>query len=333
MSIDKKTVSFRSQSAMEYLMTYGWAILIIAVVLGALFSLGIFNSATFAPKVQPGGCQVYRPYGPGTSSHISIQGICNNELPEYVMKSTGVGGFVFIPDSNTESSLANIQGQAMTITAWVYIMGNPFHDIVDKEGQYGMKLNYMSSSGCVVGSENSIISANSLGLCLEWDTSANWTGISYFIPGGGFKQWIFLAVSVDGNNKYWYANGKEIGSGTNDNPNTPISYFDENLTFGAISQNGPVNAITGNQIYTGFSSNEFFNGTISNIQIYNSSLSPAEISYLYQEGIGGVPVDLNNLVGWWPLNGNTKDYSGNGEDGIPNNMIFTNGWVYSYTPP
>ncbi|MDE1850221.1 MAG: hypothetical protein KGH54_00295 [Candidatus Micrarchaeota archaeon] len=38
--------SFKIQSAMEYLMTYGWAILIIAVVLGALFSLGIFNSGS-----------------------------------------------------------------------------------------------------------------------------------------------------------------------------------------------------------------------------------------------------------------------------------------------
>ena len=37
----------KSQSAMEYLMTYGWAILIIAVVLGALYSLGIFNGANF----------------------------------------------------------------------------------------------------------------------------------------------------------------------------------------------------------------------------------------------------------------------------------------------
>jgi hypothetical protein len=34
----------KAQSAMEYLMTYGWAILIIAVVLGALFSLGVFSS-------------------------------------------------------------------------------------------------------------------------------------------------------------------------------------------------------------------------------------------------------------------------------------------------
>ena len=34
------------QSAMEYLMTYGWAILIIAVVLGALYQLGVFNSGS-----------------------------------------------------------------------------------------------------------------------------------------------------------------------------------------------------------------------------------------------------------------------------------------------
>ena len=34
----------RAQSAMEYLMTYGWAILIIAVVLAVLFSLNVFNA-------------------------------------------------------------------------------------------------------------------------------------------------------------------------------------------------------------------------------------------------------------------------------------------------
>jgi len=37
---------FKAQSAMEYLMTYGWAILIIAVVLGALFSLNVFNGSS-----------------------------------------------------------------------------------------------------------------------------------------------------------------------------------------------------------------------------------------------------------------------------------------------
>ena len=33
-----------AQSAMEYLMTYGWAILIISVVLASLWSLGLFSS-------------------------------------------------------------------------------------------------------------------------------------------------------------------------------------------------------------------------------------------------------------------------------------------------
>ncbi len=42
-----KAKNFRAQSAMEYLMTYGWAILIIAIVLGALFSLGVFSSGSF----------------------------------------------------------------------------------------------------------------------------------------------------------------------------------------------------------------------------------------------------------------------------------------------
>ena len=37
-------MNFKAQSAMEYLMTYGWAILIIAVVLGALFGLGVFSN-------------------------------------------------------------------------------------------------------------------------------------------------------------------------------------------------------------------------------------------------------------------------------------------------
>lgn len=43
----KRSAVRKSQSAMEYLMTYGWAILIIAIVLAALFSLGIFGSGTF----------------------------------------------------------------------------------------------------------------------------------------------------------------------------------------------------------------------------------------------------------------------------------------------
>ncbi len=40
----------KGQSAMEYLMTYGWAILVIAVVLAALFELGVFSGGTGLPN-------------------------------------------------------------------------------------------------------------------------------------------------------------------------------------------------------------------------------------------------------------------------------------------
>ncbi|MAG47369.1 hypothetical protein CL617_02085 [archaeon] len=36
----------RAQAAMEFLMTYGWAILIILIALGVLFYLGVFNPQT-----------------------------------------------------------------------------------------------------------------------------------------------------------------------------------------------------------------------------------------------------------------------------------------------
>ncbi|MFH1470872.1 MAG: hypothetical protein ABIF01_03940 [Candidatus Micrarchaeota archaeon] len=39
----------RAQAAMEYLMTYGWAILAIVIVLGALLYLGVFSLASKAP--------------------------------------------------------------------------------------------------------------------------------------------------------------------------------------------------------------------------------------------------------------------------------------------
>lgn len=37
----------KAQSALEYLMTYGWAILIVIIVGAALYALGVFNPGTF----------------------------------------------------------------------------------------------------------------------------------------------------------------------------------------------------------------------------------------------------------------------------------------------
>ena len=76
-----------------------------------------------------------------------------------------------------------------------------------------------------------------------------------------------------------------------------------------------------------------FIGYIANVQVYNTSLSANEIQALYQEGIGGAPIDLQHLVAWWPLNGNANDYSGNGNNGQINNVNFVSNWYNGYTPP
>lgn len=43
----------KAQAAMEYLMTYGWAILILVVVVAALFAMGVFKTGTTVPCSNP----------------------------------------------------------------------------------------------------------------------------------------------------------------------------------------------------------------------------------------------------------------------------------------
>ena len=65
-----------------------------------------------------------------------------------------------------------------------------------------------------------------------------------------------------------------------------------------------------------------FSGYISNVQFYNTSLDASQIQSLYLEGIGGAPVSPQYLVAWWPLNGDTNDYSGNNNNGAPTAVTF-----------
>ena len=75
-------------------------------------------------------------------------------------------------------------------------------------------------------------------------------------------------------------------------------------------------------------------GDISNLQFYNVSLSQPEIQALYLEGIGGAPVRPQDIVGWWPMNGNMNDYSGNNDNGQTyNGAFYTSSWEGSYTAP
>ena len=62
------------QSAMEFLMTYGWAILIMLVVISILFYLGVFSPETVSPKscVLPAGFSCYG-YKIATGGVLTLQ--------------------------------------------------------------------------------------------------------------------------------------------------------------------------------------------------------------------------------------------------------------------
>ncbi len=72
------------------------------------------------------------------------------------------------------------------------------------------------------------------------------------------------------------------------------------------------------------------NAQIADVQLYDTALTQNQLTTLYREGPGGAPVSIPNLLGWWPLNGNANDYSGNNQNIFLVNISYTQ--VYSYVP-
>ena len=283
-----RKTSAKAQSAMEYLMTYGWAILIISVVLAALFQLGVFNANNFAPKAPPGSCQVFRPDGPYTTSFINLEGICSGELPQYVAEFNGQNSYINIPYSPEIDS-----GNAYTVVAWVDTNGTTEQIFSAWAG---------GTSGYQLWIYN--------GDAALW-SGAGTVSSSTLVNNGEWHQVVGIFQSTGSG--YIYVDGKLVAGP---------------LTVNNIVSNG------NNQIGVQLpNDNLYFRGDIANVQLYNTSLSANDIQALYLEGIGGAPIRLQNLVGWWPLNGNANDYSGNGNNGQASNVNFVSNWYSGYTPP
>jgi hypothetical protein len=288
MKKEKTKIKVKSQAAMEYLMTYVRAILIISLALGVLYSLGVLNPKNFLPRVPPGSCFVFRPNGPGTTDMLSLQGTCGY-LPMYVASFNGVDGYVKVPTFDDG-------GIEMTIIMWVYdrtplgsnagqplLWGYPY----SAEGR-GIEI-YSGYGGNTYGVMTSYNQFN-----------------DYAIPRRP-NEWHQIAVVVSKSGLFWNA------------------YKDGRLTYRKnISNFDPSNA----DLY--IDGNKLFNGLIANVQVYNTALSQQELQYLYQQGLGGGPIHLQNLVAWWPLNGDAKDYSGNNNHGSIGGGV---SFIQNYNPP
>ena len=114
----------KAQSAMEYLMTYGWAILIIAVVLGALFSLGVFSGSNLLGSacVASSGYLCQSPVYSHSNGQIFVT------LGQNTGTNWASANFVFVPEgtpnTNGLPSLMSTQPQVALNGNTIYGQGN-----------------------------------------------------------------------------------------------------------------------------------------------------------------------------------------------------------------
>ncbi|MGC8479645.1 MAG: PQQ-binding-like beta-propeller repeat protein [Candidatus Micrarchaeia archaeon] len=113
------------------------------------------------------------------------------------------------------------------------------------------------------------------------------TGFSSSTQSYSISEWVYPYNTI---NPFYYLDGVSIGSA--------------------------------NKFFVGCSSlpcSNGFNGIITNIQLYATTLSQNNLSQIYSSGIGSYPV-AQNLVAWLPLEGDSNDYSGLGNTGYNYNV-------------
>ncbi|MBS3156103.1 hypothetical protein J4413_02620 [Candidatus Woesearchaeota archaeon] len=71
----------KAQAAMEFLMTYGWAIMIVLIGIGALFFLGVFNPST------PSVCNIASPF---ICQDVSIKDVGGQRFIQLKVAATNI---------------------------------------------------------------------------------------------------------------------------------------------------------------------------------------------------------------------------------------------------
>jgi hypothetical protein len=385
------------QSALEYMMTYGWAILIIVIVAVILYSMGIFSpsssvsftSSGFSPfTVSSAVCSQA-----GLNLEITAGGLPNNAVSAtitkiYFQSNTGTTAKLkeYTPLSAVTVSAGN-SAEIIIPTVACNSAGTTFS--LSSKLQYS----YSTAAGNVVINATGVISGKSSTPLVGNFTNSSYVTLQnstslYNIWHGGNHYTLSLWVNL----KKVYSSCTTFST---PNSNTCNSFIQEQqgCTSGLIHSplnttgynvqvaewngtsgcsagasqfsspalyvpynrwkliTGVLNEVSAND-YTltvcvdaqcvssaTFSANSFPNiytdaftfivgtyqlsGKAADVQIYNASLSQSQIQMLYNQGIDSQPILTNNLVAWLPLNGNGYDYSGNGNTGGLNSIVFT----------
>lgn len=213
----------------------------------------------------------------------------------YGAQSPSFNGISYIEVKDSPS--LRVGDPYFTFSAWIYPTsesqcGGPNCIIFNKENSYEWALNQNGNLCWAIRNSNP-----------GW----NWECTTAVIP---INKWTNIALTYNSTAVSTYENGVLVGvykgaSGTVDNTN-----YQNALRIGARGAPG--------------SASSLFYGSIINVQIYNTSLNKRNILDIYSRGTSGIPISNIGLVGWWQLNGNANDYSGQGNNGTSFNMAYTN---------
>ncbi len=316
----------RAQSAMEYLINYSWALLILAVIFAALFALGVFGNPN--PQfAQPGGCRVERVNGPGSTPQ-GLGGTCIGQLPLSVAKLDGLSSYAVLPAQNYSSTM-----DEQSIGVWVYLNVMPIGANVMPVLYQHSQIPTGPNQYATVGSE---IYVDSNGNVI-YKVSGSCGLVSCLHPS-------IPAVQVNGAvqaNEWYYifTTAATFVPGVTNSVSVCVTSSASSVSCNSMTQvplqaGGVQNGYytIGTDLGKSYSCTGYcyFDGYISNLQIYDTVLSEADANSLYLEGIGGAPIDINHLIGWWPLNGNANDYSGNEYSNTiaatSGNFVFSSVW-------
>ena len=239
---------------------------------------------------------------------LSLQGECGGQLPQYVALFNGQSGKVTLPGGQTLLGATPTSG---TLTAWVLVSAYPVNTVIyQNDEEVFLYVSKTSGNGYTDG-------ANMVALEIPWNLPKSFYGVVsgsiYNAAGMGtasLNKWYFLAITFTNSGGQAYVNGASAAA-----LGSPGTFSFDSFQSSIGSWKNSV---------------QYASGAISNVQIYNTSLSANEIKALYSGGIGGAPLVLQNLVGWWPLNGDVKDYSGNG-NGAQTSVPYSSQWASTYT--
>ncbi|MGC8479735.1 MAG: LamG-like jellyroll fold domain-containing protein [Candidatus Micrarchaeia archaeon] len=268
----------------------------------AILNLSVFGVST--PPVQSGNILLWMP----------LNGDMNNYANSYT-NSYGINVFGSIPFIQQYQQINNSINQTNLLVAnfnganSLISIQNPYNSILDtgsRGGEFAVSLWFNLSSQqaqqpllstypyTTCGFSANILTTNTI---LFSDNCGN--TISYQIPLFQ-NRWYNLIISRTYSNALnYYVNGVLV----------------YNTQFPSIADSGSWSSIN-----IGTSSSAFFDGSMSNIQFYNTSISNNQAKAFFDKGLSYIP-RYENLTLWMPLDGSPNNFMYN-SNSVPSNIIY-----------